>query len=95
LQALDIFKDKTSPLPKVELDELHENMQSVAASVNRYSTEVDVTERPRSKNRLIEIPHFVTTGILVLLIIQGAAVVGLNVKQTLASWFQMKAFASI
>ncbi|HDE1170784.1 TPA: major capsid protein, partial [Klebsiella quasipneumoniae] len=62
LQSLDIFKDKTSPLPKVELDELHENMQSVAASVNRYSTEVDVTERPRSKNRLIEIPHFVTTG---------------------------------
>ncbi|VTN14323.1 Uncharacterised protein [Raoultella terrigena] len=62
LQALDIFKDKTSPLPKVELDELHENMQFVAASVNRYSTEVGVTERPRSKNRLIEIPHFVTTG---------------------------------
>ncbi|WP_419963500.1 major capsid protein [Pantoea vagans] len=62
LQALDIFKDKTSPLPKVELDELQENMQAVAASVNRYSTEVDVTLRPRSKNRLIEIPHFVTTG---------------------------------
>ncbi|EPH0538492.1 major capsid protein, partial [Klebsiella pneumoniae] len=62
LQALDIFKDKTSPLPKCELDELHENMQSVSASVNRYSTEVSVTERPRSKNRLIEIPHFVTTG---------------------------------
>ena len=62
LQALDIFKDKTSPLPKQELDELHENMQAVASSVNRYSTEVDVTLRPRSKNRLIEIPHFVTTG---------------------------------
>jgi hypothetical protein len=52
-----------------------------------------VTERPRSKNRLIEIPHF-ATGYVVLLMFQGAAVVGLNVKQTLASWFQMKAFAS-
>ena len=62
LQALDIFKDKTSPLPKCELEELHENMQSVSASINRYSTEVSVTERPRSKNRLIEIPHFVTVG---------------------------------
>ncbi|HIG8797322.1 TPA: major capsid protein [Raoultella terrigena] len=62
LQALDIFKDKTSPLPKLEIDELQENMQSVAASVNRYSSEVSVTERPRSKNRLVEIPHFVTTG---------------------------------
>jgi hypothetical protein len=69
----------------VELDELHENMQSVAASVNRYSTEVDVTDRPRSKNRLIEIPHFVTTGNIGAESFQGDAVVGLNVKQTSAS----------
>ena len=62
LQALDIFKDKTSPLPKLEIDELHENMQAVSSSVNRYSTEVDSTERPFGKNRLIEIPHFVTVG---------------------------------
>lgn len=62
LQALDIFKDKTSPLPKIELEELHENMQAISASVNRYSTEADVTDRPLAKNRLIEIPHFVTVG---------------------------------
>lgn len=31
LQALDIFKDKTSPLPKLEIDELHENMQAVSS----------------------------------------------------------------
>ncbi|MCS5769643.1 hypothetical protein LNP47_18385 [Klebsiella pneumoniae subsp. pneumoniae] len=49
LQALDIFKEKTSPLPKLELDELHENMQAVSSSVNRYSTEVSVTDRPLAK----------------------------------------------
>jgi prolyl-tRNA synthetase len=69
-------------------------MQSVAASVNRYSTEVDVTERPRSKNRLIEIPHFVTVGNVGAESFRVAAVQRLSEKQWV-NWFQMKAFASI
>jgi prolyl-tRNA synthetase len=70
-------------------------MQAVAASVNRYSTEVDVSERPRSKNRLIEVPHFVTVGNVGAESFRVAAVQRRSEKPQWVNWFQMKAFASI
>jgi hypothetical protein len=54
-----------------------------------------VSERPRSKNRLIEIPHFVTVGNVGAESFRVAAVQRRSEKPQWVNWFQMKAFASI
>ncbi len=62
IQELGLFKEKHSDTPKIETDDLREGAIAVAESVNRYGTELIATERPLSRSRLLEIPHWALSG---------------------------------